>query len=459
MMIIQWIVLVLTVVHISASKYGSLLQAEPNACANPDVAFCDFVQCENGRCVEDKASSDCFKCECSAGFTGKWCDTAVTTPSECPNGCQNGGTCEQTGTNTYACKCPAEYTGSQCETNILATHPCATMPSVVCKNGATCTINGAGYMCKCAQGWTGVNCDQQETVTQCDANTCKGHGTCVQLVGPNGPLVMCNCENRWTGKFCDVDLDSACPAGFCQNNGNCFTVGNMPYCNCSSAYTGVRCETPLGTVGPVTTVTSTTTSLPPTATNGTGVTLIPGNCANRPCSNGGSCFNTGNSFVCLCSPQWTGATCSSPNVATTTVATTPGVNPCTTNPCNNGGVCYKQGSASFVCVCPSPYGGPTCDIVKTTTAAPVTEPGSSITCANKPCENNSTCFNSGNSYFCYCGSNSKFTGKNCETPITASTSDCPLNCSPGRCIRTGSSQNAYACMCNGTLKPTSCSSN
>ena len=46
----------------------------------------------------------------------------------------------------------------------LVTHPCVTMASTVCQNGATCTINGAGYVCKCAQGWTGVNCDQQESM-------------------------------------------------------------------------------------------------------------------------------------------------------------------------------------------------------------------------------------------------------------------------------------------------------
>lgn len=33
---------------------------------------------------------------------------------------------------------------------------------------------------------------------------------------------------------------------------------------------------------------------------------------------------------------------------------------------------------------------------------------------------------------------------------------CPLNCSPGYCVRAGAGQNAYACMCNGTLTTDTC---
>ena len=33
---------------------------------------------------------------------------------------------------------------------------------------------------------------------------------------------------------------------------------------------------------------------------------------------------------------------------------------------------------------------------------------------------------------------------------------CPLNCSPGYCVRAGTGQNTYACMCNGTLTPENC---
>ena len=78
----------------------------------------------------------------------------------------------------YGCVCPPEFTGVQCENRIegrllgslpkfhtytrtffSANHPCVTIASTLCKNGGTCTLNGADYLCKCAAGWTGRNCE------------------------------------------------------------------------------------------------------------------------------------------------------------------------------------------------------------------------------------------------------------------------------------------------------------
>lgn len=109
---------------------------------------------------------------------------------------------------------------------------------------------------------------------------------------------------------------------------------------------------------------------------------------------------------------------------------------CASNPCQNGGTCYRYGN-SFVCVCPSAYAGQTCDVVKTTIASMTTTTGISfshsfnnfhfscfylggMSCANQPCQNGATCYNTASSYFCYCGSNSGFTGPNCDTPKVTS---------------------------------------
>ena len=82
--------------------------------------------------------------------------------------------------NTYGCACPSLYTGTRCETSILgkllpfdataavtmfilvATHPCVIRPTVVCKNGGTCAVNGANFLCKCPVGWSGNNCEIQD---------------------------------------------------------------------------------------------------------------------------------------------------------------------------------------------------------------------------------------------------------------------------------------------------------
>ncbi|CAF4517491.1 unnamed protein product [Rotaria sp. Silwood2] len=437
----QWptmsmILIVLSLIHIDASSHRSVRQTTTNMCPVPDLPMCDYVQCANGRCVEDNNNPDCYQCQCYPGYTGQLCDESVVIPSACNPGCQNGGQCIQTLTNTFICKCPTAYTGQQCETSIPTTHPCMTMSGSVCKNGGTCTMNGADYICNCPIGWTGKNCDTQDSmflilykekgnemyiflkaITTCDSNPCGAHGTCTQHILLTGLFVSCNCENRWTGKYCDVNLD------------------------------GTTTTTSTTTISANMNITTTTASL-----------SRP--CSSNPCSNGASCFNTGNTFLCLCQPGWAGALCDVPSTTTIQTSTTPSnINHCSPNPCLNGGTCYRHGN-SYVCTCPSQYTGLTCGLVKTTTAPAITTPNTAVTCNNQPCQNGGTCFSAGNSYFCYCGGlNSQYTGKNCETISLPPATNCPLNCAPGYCVNSGSSQNAYACMCkDGTMTPTSCPS-
>ncbi len=50
--------------------------------------------------------------------------------------------------------------------------------------------------------------------------------------------------------------------------------------------------------------------------------IASGDCSSNPCLNGGSCFNTGNSFVCLCRQEFSGPTCSFQTSVTTPALTT-----------------------------------------------------------------------------------------------------------------------------------------
>jgi hypothetical protein len=413
LLVISMSLIVLSLVHVDASK------RQAGQCPS-NISMCTLVQCSNGgQCIDDKTSSACFTCQCAVGFTGMVCETSITAPNTCNPPCQNGGQCQQTATNTSACVCTAEYTGAQCET-ILATHPCVTSPTT-CQNGGTCSINGPDFLCHCPTGWTGTNCQTQETTpTTCDPNPCGAYGTCEQIVlpAPTGLTIFCRCQADWTGKFCDVSLS--------------------------------------GTTATMTTATMTTATMT-TATTTSG--QISSGCASNPCLNGGQCFNTGNTFICLCRQQFSGPTCAVQSVVTTPFPTTPSsTNACLPNPCNNGGSCYRYGN-SFVCVCTPQYTGQICDMVKTPTTPSVTTPSSTMTCANQPCLNGATCYNVGNSYFCYCGTLSNFSGKNCEVP-KAPTADsiCPLNCSPGHCVATGDRRNPYACMCEGVLTSSKCKS-
>ncbi|CAF1156729.1 unnamed protein product [Rotaria magnacalcarata] len=441
------ILIVLSFLHIDASIHRYIRQVTANQCQYPDIVMCDYVQCTNGRCVEDKNSVDCYKCQCAPGFTGKLCDSSILTPSACNPTCQNGGECSQTATNTFICICPPEYTGNQCETSVLENHPCIKNPATVCQNGGTCNINGANYLCSCAIGWTGQNCQTLQTTSSCNSNPCGAHGTCI----PNGSGIFCNCENRWTGQYCDVNLDNVCPVGHCLSGGTCQMNGSAPYCNCPPTHIGQRCEI---FIGGLTTTTTASTGTPPSVS-----------CATNPCLNGGSCYATGSSALCLCKQGWSGQFCNVQNVMTTPIITStanPGT--CSSNPCSNGGSCIRHGN-SYICVCTLQYTGPTCALARTTTTPPVISPNSTITCLQQPCRNGATCYNSGSSYYCYCGSNSLYTGKNCETSIAplpttttpSPTPNCPLNCGSGTCVNVGNgNQMLYACLCQGTLTPTAC---
>ncbi len=213
------------------------------------------------------------------------------------------------------------YNAKQFKSSVLslATHPCVTSPTT-CQNGGTCSINGPDFLCHCPTGWTGTNCQTQEsmllfvqrktkkiilffkaTPTTCDPNPCGAYGTCEQIVlpAPTGLTIFCRCQADWTGKFCDVSLS--------------------------------------GTTATMTTATMTTATMT-TATTTSGQSkinlcsyihvkvyflIVSSGCASNPCLNGGQCFNTGNTFICLCRQQFSGPTCAVQSVVTTPFPTTP----------------------------------------------------------------------------------------------------------------------------------------
>lgn len=73
-------------------------------------------------------------------------------------------------------------------------------------------------------------------------------------------------------------------------------------------------------------------------------------CRPQTCSNGGSCFNTIDSFVCQCETGFTGVRCE--------------VDLCVVNsPCQNNGVCYAEAGGVedlLLCNCSAPFSGQNC---------------------------------------------------------------------------------------------------
>ncbi|CAF1554109.1 unnamed protein product [Rotaria sp. Silwood1] len=72
-------------------------------------------------------------------------------------------------------------------------------------------------------------------------------------------------------------------------------------------------------------------------------------CWSMPCLNGGSCFGSAYTYLCICPINYTGALCEKR------------LGICQENPCGNRGLCIEKNLTSFECRCYFDYMGPTCE--------------------------------------------------------------------------------------------------
>lgn len=102
-------------------------------------------------------------------------DTCVTMP--CLNGGECISVPSPTANTNFTCKCANGYYGAQCEISMhctlqnnfsiqIMTGPCEFFannnPNVnFCQNGGTCQNTGSQAYCKCKTGYTGQKCDQR----------------------------------------------------------------------------------------------------------------------------------------------------------------------------------------------------------------------------------------------------------------------------------------------------------
>lgn len=97
-------------------------------------------------------------------------------------------------------------------------------------------------------------------------------------------------------------------------------------------------------------------------------------CSRKPCQNGGACVDLLNDFYCDCVDGWKGRSCHSRALALrrsslagdafTDPLLLSGVSQCDATTCSNGGTCYDHGDA-FLCGCLPGWGGSTCNTGQT----------------------------------------------------------------------------------------------
>ena len=77
-----------------------------------DIDECDSNPCLNGTCKDLIAD---FECACPVNYTGKTCETKITSCKP-NNPCLNNGTCKLQPQNfNYTCECVPGFAGSHCE--------------------------------------------------------------------------------------------------------------------------------------------------------------------------------------------------------------------------------------------------------------------------------------------------------------------------------------------------------
>ncbi|CAF3532718.1 unnamed protein product [Rotaria sp. Silwood1] len=298
---------------IDALKHRSVRQTGANQCPNPNNNACAFVYCKNsGKCIEDPTTINCFKCQCTPGYTDNACAFVD---------CENSGKCieDPTTIDCFKCQCTPGYTGRICETQIPIL-PIECNPG--CQNGGTCI----GNSCKCNPGYTGIYC---EIIDFCSPNNpCQNGGQCIS----SSLNFICNCVGTgYTGIICtDIIPIDVCQTNPCQNGGTCYKGGNSFVCACLPGWTGTLCTDYENVVIP----TTTTPNVPL--------------CTPNPCLNSGTCYSNNFGFVCACPPGWTGTFCTVNENVVIPTTTTPN---CPLN-CAPG-YCVSSGSTvhPYVCMC------------------------------------------------------------------------------------------------------------
>ncbi|XP_046361832.2 sushi, von Willebrand factor type A, EGF and pentraxin domain-containing protein 1-like isoform X2 [Haliotis rufescens] len=308
----------------SHCKYGY----QGNGCDEP-IDECVLGICQNGASCTDGPDPWDITCHCPAGFTGQNCQSTIDYCESNP--CLNSGVCVSR-VGGYECECRTTNTGPHCED--LGTS-CWPNP---CQNGGVCSPSGDTFNCNCPEGYNGTRCEIH--TRRCRQNPCQNGGACEFENGRH----VCYCNLHWKGHRCEVKVVSDCSLVPCVNGGRCEAEdSDIGYiCHCPTL-PGVMLDSNCGYVSP---------------------------CDAYPCFDRGVCVSMpNNTFMCDCSPGYSGRQCevdgtlgpSTSTPTTTLLSTTTDL--CTWTVCYNGGTCVEQ---SGMCACPMEYTGAGCRVQKHT---------------------------------------------------------------------------------------------